>query len=385
MKRKVFAFLLASMMVFSLTACNSGAPKDQGAEAQPSGGGASGGKFAPNPAYTFYSTDEGYDAVNDPDAITFDQMRETYGPIPKWEGQFFAHGSLKSFEVEFWRVMKEGFQKFEADAKEKGKDFAMECSAAQTEEDTEGQLSLVRDQVRQGGNAIVLSAITDINCLPGMEESYEAGIPVYAIGSELPGCYGFVGSNGYMVGQRCADYMAELINYQGQVGIVVGLTSQTATINRTNGFIDRMKEIAPDVEIVAQQNADWERSAAKDITKTWLTQYPDMVGIYSNADCMTYGIAEAVDESSKVCNEDIFIVSIDGEGEMKDLIRDGKVSGTCSLGSYTMGMVAYEVAIRNFCGQNLPCGIFTPIWMIDQSNVDTDDLTASGYTFPEYE
>ena len=256
MKRKVFAILLASMMVFSLTACNSGAPKDQGAEAQPSGGGASGGKFAPNPAYTFYSTDEGYDAVNDPDAITFDQMRETYGPIPKWEGQFFAHGSLKSFEVEFWRVMKEGFQKFEADAKEKGKDFAMECSAAQTEEDTEGQLSLVRDQVRQGGNAIVLSAITDINCLPGMEESYEAGIPVYAIGSELPGCYGFVGSNGYMVGQRCADYMAELIDYQGQVGIVVGLTSQTATINRTNGFIDRMKEIAPDVEIVGAERSE---------------------------------------------------------------------------------------------------------------------------------
>ena len=177
MKRKVFAILLASMMVFSLTACNSGAPKDQGAEAQPSGGGASGGKFAPNPAYTFYSTDEGYDAVNDPDAITFDQMRETYGPIPKWEGQFFAHGSLKSFEVEFWRVMKEGFQKFEADAKEKGKDFAMECSAAQTEEDTEGQLSLVRDQVRQGGNAIVLSAITDINCLPGMEESMRLASP----------------------------------------------------------------------------------------------------------------------------------------------------------------------------------------------------------------
>lgn len=379
--RRISALLLALIMALSMVAC--GGSDSSGGSGD--SGNSSGGEYAPNPEYTFYSTDEGYDAVNDPEAITFDEMREKYGPIPAWEGQFFAHGSLKSFEVEFWRVMKEGFELFEEDAKSKGVNFAMECSAAQTEEDTEGQLSLVRDQVRQGGNAIVLAAITDINCLPGMEEAFEAGMPVYAVGSELPGCYGFVGSNGYTVGQKCAEYMAELIGYKGQVGIIVGLTAQTATINRTNGFIDWMKANAPDVEIIAQQNADWERSKAKDITETWLTQYPDMVGIYSNADCMTYGIAEAVDESDKVCNEDIFIVSIDGEGEMKDLIRDGKVSATCSLGSYTMGMCAYEVALRNFCGQELPRGIYTPIWMIDQKNVDTDDVTASGYTFPEYE
>lgn len=379
MRRRLYAFALASIMAISLISCGT-----QKTSTNPAANNSS-DTYAANPAYTFYSTDEGYDAVNDPDAITFDQMREEYGPIPTWDGQVFLHGSLKSFEVEFWRTMKEGFEAFEADAKSKSINFVQECSAAQTEEDTEGQLSLVRDQVRQGGNGIVLAAITDINCLPGMDEAYEANMPVYAVGSELPGCYGFVGSNGYTVGQKCAEYMAELIGYKGQVGVIVGLTSQTATINRTNGFIDRMAEIAPDVEIVAQQNADWERSKAKDITETWLTQYPDMVGIYSNADCMTYGIAEAVDESAdKVCGENIFIVSIDGEGEMKGLIRDGKVSGSCSLGSYTMGMVAYEVAIRNFCGQNLPRGVFTPIWMITQENVDVDDITASGYTYPEY-
>lgn len=373
--KRLFALVMTGMMMCSMIACSS----------TDVDGDTPSNTYAPNPEYTFYSTDEGYDAVNDPEAITYQEMREIYGPIPDWDGEFFVHGSVKSMEVEFWRTMEEGYNDFAEYMKSQGRNFSHEVSAAQTEEDTEGQLSVVRDQVRQGGNGICLSAITDINCLPGMEEAFDAGIPVYAVGSELPGCYGFVGSNGYTVGQVCAEYMAELLDYKGQIGIIVGLTSQTATINRTNGFIDWMEENAPDIEIVAQQNADWERTKAKDITETWLTQYPDMVGIYSNADCMTYGIAEAVAESDKTCGEDIFIVSIDGEGEMLDLIREGKVSGSCSLFSYYMGEVAYEVCLRNFLGQDLPRGIFTPIGMIDKNNVDMDAGEIIGWEYPELE
>ena len=95
MAKRLLALVTTGIMMCSMIACGS----------EDVAGDSSSDKYAQNPEYTFYSTDEGYDAVNDPEAITYQEMRELYGPIPDWEGEFFVHGSVKSMEVEFWRTM----------------------------------------------------------------------------------------------------------------------------------------------------------------------------------------------------------------------------------------------------------------------------------------
>ena len=82
---------------------------------------------------------------------------------------------------------------------------------------------------------------------------------------------------------------------------------------------DWMRENAPGIEIVAKQNADWDRLRAKESSRDLDSPVPGPEGHLRNNDIMALGVQEAVNTSSK----DILVVSDDGNDEAYDSIRAG--------------------------------------------------------------
>lgn len=78
------------------------------------------------------------------------------------------------------------------------------------------------------------------------------------------------------------------------------------------------------LNVVAEQNADWDRQKAKELASTWIQQNPDLKAIFCNNDDMALGVVEAVEEAKK----DILVVGVDGIGEAYDSIRAGKLDAT---------------------------------------------------------
>ena len=396
--KKWIALGLASLLALSLTAC----AKDDGSEAEEAASSAvaeassaaeeaepeaaapeetadDGGEWV-KPELTFESTDEPFDPYSE-DSITFEDMRAQFGAIPV-TGSLNLQGSVKAFEVEYWRTMRDGgYDVYQQIAQDAGRDITVETRGAASEADESGQLSLVKDTVRKGCDAIMLSAISDANCLPGIDDAHDAGILVYAVNSELPGCDKFIGPNAKNAGATCAAYLAELMNHEGQCAVVIGLPKSVVALNRTAGFVEYMEENEPNIEVVAQQNADWDRLKAKDLTSTWITQFPELKAIWSNADCMVYGVVEAVQESGK----DIIVTSLDGESEALGLIREGKLQATLGQFPDIIGLIASEVATRQLAGQEFPRTVWSPTAIINSDNVDTPSMEIVGYEAPEFE
>lgn len=301
------------------------------------------------------------------DGIEIGELRSELGAIPAVEGSVKLGAVAKAFENEYWRTLKEGYGVFQEKLQAQGYDVTIDVTSAQGEGDEQGQLSVVKDMINKKYNALMLSPISDGNLVPGVEDAKKAGIPVVNVNDGLiANADVFVGPKAIQNGELAAEWIAEKLGGKGQVAIVIGMPKAFAARQRTAGFEQYMEANAKDIEIVAKQNADWDRSKAKDLADTWIKQYPDLKAIFCNNDTMALGVVEAVNASGK----DILVVGVDGIGEAYDSIRSGGMDATIDSFPLYKAQIAGEVTLRLMGGQEVPRVIWTPQALIDSTNVD---------------
>ena len=377
MKKKILATLLATVMVCGLAACGgssaSSASSDAAAESTAAestaeaadGAEASTGEFNPD---------------TDPSSQTIEQIRESLGAeVPVAEG-YSLTAVEKSISNEFWRSLQEGYEKAAENVNKVAK-IEIDIEATTDEGDETGQQTMVENAVNQGVNAIMASPISDANLTTAVENAQDAGIPVINVNDGLIAIADYYcGPNAYQNGYLAAEWVSKKLGDKGQVGIVVGMAKAFAARERTQGFKDWIADNNSGLEVVAEQNADWDRQKAKELAATWIIQNPDMKAIFCNNDDMALGVVEAVEEAEA----DILVVGVDGIGEAYDSIRAGKLDATVDSFPYYMAQVATEVTLRALAGQEVPHVTATPQALIDSENVDKEAAEIINWVDTQY-
>jgi len=327
------------------------------------------------PASSAFNPDE------DPSGQEALELRASLGAVPKAEGPLQLGAVAKAFENEYWRTLKEGMETGVAKAADQGVDVTIDVRSAQGESDEQGQLSIVKDMVNKGYSGLLLSPISDGNLGPGVEDAKKAGIPVINVNDGIiANADTFVGPKAKQNGELAAEWIANQLGSEGEVAIVIGMPKAFAARQRTAGFEEWLGANAPGISVVEKQNADWDRSKAKDLADTWIKIHPDLKAIFCNNDTMALGVVEAVKASGK----DILVVGVDGIGEAYDSIRKGELDATIDSFPLYKGQIAVEMMLRSIGGQELPRVIWTPQALIDSTNVDTPAEELIGWEEPQY-
>lgn len=364
MKKNKSMLLVVSIIILSmfLAACSASSNNNNGSNSDDSG------------------EDTGFNPDNE-DGKTYAEVKEELGDMPVVTDEVQLGAVAKAFENEYWRTLKEGMEDGVDKLNDNGFNVQIDVRAPQGESDEEGQLSIVRDMINKKYTALLLSPISDGNLVPGVEEALENDIPVLNVNDgiikEAP--Y-FVGPHAAENGERMAEWFSEKVGGEGKVAVVVGMPKAFAARQRTLGFETWIEENAPGIEIVENQNADWDRAKAKDIADTWIKKHPDLKGIFANNDTMALGVQEAVNNSGK----DILVMGVDGIGEAYESIRKGELDATIDSFPTFKGQIAVEMALRNLADQELPRVIWTPQALIDSTNVDTPAEEIIGWSEIEY-
>ena len=235
--------------------------------------------------------------------------------------------------------------------------------------------------VNQGYNALMLSPISDSNLTSSVDNAKTKKIPTINVNDGLISAADyFVGPDAYQNGELAAEWVSKQLGDKGEVAIVVGMAKAFAARERTAGFKGWIKDNNSGLNVVAEQNADWDRQKAKELASTWIQQNPDLKAIFCNNDDMALGVVEAVEEAKA----DILVVGVDGIGEAYDSIREGKLDATVDSFGYYMSQVATEVTLRVLAGQDIPRVTHTPQALIDSTNVDKDAAEIIGWTDAKY-
>lgn len=327
-----------------------------------------------------------FDPDKDASGINWDEMREKYGVMPEVKDDLTVGGLVKQLQNEFWQSLKKGYEDCGDEmGKNLGVKLTVDVQAAQDESDEEGQLTTMNNMINKGYDGILFSPISDSNLTSAVDTCIDSDIAAVNVNDGVAqNTPYFVGPNAYQNGVLAADWIADKLGNKGEVAIVVGKVSAYAARERTSGFKDRIKEIAPDVKIVAEQSADWDRQTSKELAETWLTQYPDLQAVFCNNDDMALGVVEAVREYEEKTGTHIYVVGVDGDSEAYDSIRSGGQDATIDSFPYYVGKVSMEYMVRELGGQDMPKVVWTPQALIDKENVDSDPAEIIGWTDAEY-
>ncbi len=350
MKKKSVALILAGILTLGLAACGS----STSTESTPAASGAA----------ESTATTEEFNPDTDPSSTSIEEVRKNLGEEVPVKSDIKLAAVEKSISNEFWRTLQEGY---ETAAEKAGIEISVDATT--DEGDETGQQTMMDNAVNQGAAAVMASPISDSNLAAAVDNAKTAKIPVVNVNDGMiANCDYYVGPNAYQNGQLAAEWLSNKLGDEGQVGIVIGMAKAFAARERTAGFEDWIADNKSGLEIVAKQNADWDRQKAKELASTWITQYPDMKAIFCNNDDMALGVVEAVEEA----DVDILVVGVDGIGEAYDSIRAGKLDATVDSFPLYMAQVATECTLRALAGQDVPRVVATPQALIDSENVDED-------------
>lgn len=207
----------------------------------------------------------------------------------------------------------------------------------------EVQASLMDTLISQGASAIFLQPIDSVALAPSIAKAKRAGIPVITLNIDATEAHAaHVEMNHYYGAMDIAKAMGDAMGGKGKVAILNAPPGIIIRDQRTNGFVEGMKQHHPGIEIVADQVADWDRKKAQDVLNTILAANPDLGGAYGVNDSMALGAVDVAKEKGLLGRFVVF--GNDGETAALESIEAGELTGTQYTDVYQQGRLAAAAA-----------------------------------------
>ncbi len=207
----------------------------------------------------------------------------------------------------------------------------------------EVQVSLVETLISQGASVIFLQPIDSVALAPSIAKAKRAGISVITLNIDATEPHAsHVEMNHYYGAMDIAKAMGDAMGGKGKVAILNAPPGIIIRDQRTNGFVDGLKKHHPDIQVVADQVADWDRKKAQDVLNTILAANPDLGGVYGVNDSMALGAVDVAKEKGLLGK--IAIFGNDGETAALESIEAGELTGTQYTDVYQQGRLAAAAA-----------------------------------------
>ena len=211
------------------------------------------------------------------------------------------------------------------------------------------QLSQVQSLAAQGVDAIIINPVDTAATSRMTGEAVLQGIPLVYVNREPEGndlnedSVVFVGSDQKVSGEMQMRALAEQLNGEGNVAIMLGELSSGATYQRTEG----VKEVAaeyPGIQIIAEQPADYQRTKAIDLMTNWVVGGQEINAIAANNDEMAIGALNAMRQLG-ISPEEILVGGIDATRDALDSMQSGALAVTVFQDPVGQGGGAVKAAI----------------------------------------
>jgi ribose transport system substrate-binding protein len=207
----------------------------------------------------------------------------------------------------------------------------------------EVQASLMETLVNQGTSVIFLQPIDSVALAPSIAKAKRAGISVITLNIDATEPHAaHVEMNHYYGAMDIAKAMGTAMGSKGKVAILNAPPGIIIRDQRTKGFVDGLKQYHPDIRVVADQVADWDRKKAQDVLSTILAANPDLGGVYGVNDSMALGAADVAKEKGLIGK--LVIFGNDGEVAALESIAAGELTGTQYTDVYQQGRLAAAAA-----------------------------------------
>jgi ribose transport system substrate-binding protein len=256
-------------------------------------------------------------------------------------------------------------QIFEAKMKELGYPYTV----TDAERRSDKQIDDINALIQKNIDALLILPTDGVAVAPGAEAAYNANIPVFTVLRSMPTVGDKVKSNcvadDFAIGKLAGIWISTALNGRGNVAYLSGTPGLSTSEERTRGF-HAVMDTFPNIKIIAEQTAKYERAEAMTVMEGILRANPRIDALFAANDQMAGGAAQAIQAAGR---QGIKIVGVNFQKDGYQRMLDGEQAADITTPMTTMTLDAIEAAIDYFNGRPVPLNKFTAVDIVTKENV----------------
>jgi ribose transport system substrate-binding protein len=256
-------------------------------------------------------------------------------------------------------------------ALEKAKELGYEVVLFDSQNNTAKETEHFENIIAAGYDAILFNPTDADGSVVNVMSAKKAGIPTFCMDREINATDAAVSqilSDNYSGCARLGEYFVQKLNKRGKYVELLGLVGDNNTWNRSQGFHSVVDNF-PDLKMVAQQSADFDRSKAMEVMESILQAHPDINAVFCGNDAMAMGAYQALLSSDKA--DEIMVFGFDGAEDVINSIRNKKIMATGMQFPKKMAITAAEYADSYIKGKrDFQQKVPIEVELVNQDNID---------------
>ncbi len=315
-------------------------------------------------------------------AITF--LAACGSGTPKTSDSTSTGGSgSKSYKVAYIaRAQSDSFAAWLANAvKDEAKkypDIKLDVFDGQANDDTEN--SMIENAITNKYDLVIVQPNNGEAQRPYVEKVVKAGIFAITTNARISGIEGAssVDANPYEQAGVNARAALEQIPQNAKVVVLDGPSGNFHADERRKSWQKEFFEKRPDVKIVGEQIANWNKDEAMKYMEDWIQSNDKIDAVISMNDNMAAGALEVVKDNPKYKN--MLAYGVDGTAEALLLIQEGRMTSTCMQSAYDLATKLLETSNKLLTGgeKQVDTDIGNPLVNKDNVQQYIDILKKSG-------
>ena len=260
---------------------------------------------------------------------------------------------LSTLNNPFFVTMKDG-------AEAKAEELGYKLIVLDSQNDPSKELSNIEDLTIRGVKAILINPTDSDAVSNAIRIANRSNIPVLTLdrGASRGDVVSHIASDNVIGGEMAGHYIMEKVGEKSKVIQLEGIAGTSAARERGEGFMNAVN--GSDLELLASQPADFDRTKGLNVMENLLAANPDVQAVFAQNDEMALGALRAVQASGK----DVMIVGFDGTEDGIAAVNRGLLGATVAQQPDLIGSLGIEMADKVLKGETVEEYVPVPLKII---------------------
>lgn len=273
---------------------------------------------------------------------------------------YIARAQSDSFAAWLANEMKNAAEQYD--------DITLEVFDGQADDEKEN--TVIENCISNGFDAIIIQPNNGEAQKPYAQQVVDAGIVCITTNAAIDGVEGgsSVDADPYEQAKVNCVAALEQIPQNAKVVVLKGPSGNFHADQRREAWQKEFFDKRPDVTIVGEDIANWNKDEAMTLMESWITANDQIDAIISMNDNMAAGALEAVKDNPAYAN--VLAYGVDGTAEGCLLIQEGKMTSTCLQSAIDLAELNMETVHKLLTGEETQINTNIEAPLVNKDNVD---------------
>ena len=215
--------------------------------------------------------------------------------------------------------------------------------------DVNNQINQVETFIAQKVDVIIISAVDPAGSVAAVEAAYKANIPILGVIVPVKSDkITYVGNSNENGGETLAKFVRDKLAPNSKIVIIEGQAGGVNSIQRTESFKKTLNR--PDVKILAQNHADWQREKGMKLMEDWIQAFPQIDAVIGINDDMALGAIEALKGANRL--KGVMVTGFNGTRDAMRAVKEGSMTCTMLYNAQTQAQNLFN-AVKKILDEKL--------------------------------